>query len=158
MEWILFAVFFAACAAAAATGSLFPPGPWYEKLEKPPWNPPNWVFPVVWTPMYIAIAFAASRVAMLDGAGLALAFWSAQIAYNALWTPVFFGLRRMRGALIVMAGLWLTVAGTLITFLQLDLIAGLIFVPYLIWVTIAGALNLSVVRRNPDAEAAPVGA
>jgi translocator protein len=96
------------------------------------------------------MSFAAMRIAQLPDAGQALAFWAAQIAFNTLWTPVFFGLHRMRAAMVVMAGLWLSVAATTLAFWQLDLIAGLLFVPYLIWVTIAGALNLSVLRRNPE--------
>ena len=79
-----------------------------------------------------------------------MAFWGLQIALNTLWTPVFFGLRRLRGALPIMGVLWLAVLGCLITHIQLDLIAGLAFVPYLIWLTIAAALNYSVATLNPD--------
>lgn len=150
MFWLTFLVFFAACCAAGATGAMFSPGEWYRNLAKPSWNPPDWVFPVVWTTLYIAIAYAAARVAMLPGAGLALAFWGLQIALNTLWSPVFFGLHRMRAALIIVGALWLAVLGTMVTFLQLDTIAGLLIAPYLLWVTIATALNASVLRLNPD--------
>jgi translocator protein len=146
----LFATFLIACGAAAATGAMFDPGEWYDRLNKPRWTPPALVFPLVWTTVYLAMSFAAMRIAQLPDAGQALAFWAAQIAFNTLWTPVFFGLHRMRAAMVVMAGLWLSVAATTLAFWQLDLIAGLLFVPYLIWVTIAGALNLSVLRRNPE--------
>jgi tryptophan-rich sensory protein len=77
-----------------------------------------------------------------------------QIAFNTLWTPVFFGLRRMRAALGVMVFLWLSVAATTVALFQLDFWAGLMFVPYLAWVTVAGALNLSVVRLNPTVASA----
>jgi tryptophan-rich sensory protein len=83
------------------------------------------------------------------GAPMALGFWAVQIALNTLWSPVFFGLRRMRAALIVVAVLWLAVAVTLALFLRIDWIAGLLFVPYLVWVTVATALNAAVMRRNP---------
>lgn len=146
----LFATFLAACGAAAATGAMFEPGDWYRGLEKPRWTPPGWAFPLVWTALYLAMALAAMRVAQLPGAGQALAFWAAQIAFNTLWTPIFFGLRRMRAAMVVMAGLWLTVAATMLGFWHLDPLAGALFAPYLLWVTIAGALNLSVLRRNPQ--------
>jgi tryptophan-rich sensory protein len=66
-----------------------------------------------------------------------------------LWSPIFFGLHRMRAALVAMAGLWLFVLACVISFGQISLLAGALMVPYLLWVSIAGALNLSVLRRNP---------
>ena len=150
MDWTLFVIFFLASAGAATTGAVFPPGAWYQSMDKPPWTPPNWAFPLVWTALYIGSSYAASRVAVLEGSAYAMAFWAMQIAFNTLWSPVFFGLRRFRESLFVMALLWIAVVGTAVTFFQLDLIAGLIFVPYVIWVSVAAALNLSVWRRNPD--------
>ncbi|MEX1235922.1 MAG: TspO/MBR family protein [Roseovarius sp.] len=150
MDILLFAIFLAACFGAGATGAMFPTGEWYQRLNKPSWTPPNWAFPIMWTSIYLLIAFAGSRVAGLPGSEYAMAFWAMQIAFNALWTPVFFGLRKLRGALPVMACLWVAVLGATITHFQLDFIAGLAFVPYLIWVTIAGALNLAVARLNPN--------
>ncbi|MEL7026805.1 MAG: TspO/MBR family protein [Pseudomonadota bacterium] len=152
MDIILFAVFLLACGAAGATGAMFPPGAWYDALEKPSWTPPNWLFPVAWTLLYIAIAIAGARIAVLPGNGLALALLAAQFGFNTLWTPVFFGLRRMGAAMVVLAILWALVAACMLAFFQLDLIAGLLFVPYLIWVTVAGALNWSVWRLNPGVE------
>lgn len=149
MDWLVFLILFAACAGAGATGALFPPGAWYETLEKPDWTPPNWLFPVAWTSIYVLMSFAGARVAGQDGAGLALAFWALQISLNALWTPVFFGLRRLKGALIVIGALWGAVAGATITHWAVDWLAGLAFVPYLLWVTVAAALNASVARLNP---------
>lgn len=150
MDWTLLPIFLLACSAAWATGALFPPGEWYRRLEKPRWTPPNALFPLVWSLLYCAIAVAAARAASAEGAQIALAFWSAQIAFNTLWTPVFFGLRRMRAALVVMGALWITVAGTLLALWPVDRIAALLFLPYLAWVTVAGALNYSLVRRNPE--------
>ncbi len=149
MDWGLFLTFLLASGAAAATGAMFEPGDWYRRLNKPSWTPPDWAFPVAWTAFYLLMSLAAMRVAQLPGSGQALAFWAAQIAFNTLWTPVFFGLYRMRAALVVMAGLWLTVAMATWSFLGLDLWAGLMMVPYLAWVTVAGALNWSVWRLNP---------
>lgn len=133
---------------------MFEPGEWYAKLKKPSWNPPNWLFPVVWTFLYIAMSVAAARVATHEGSAMALAFFAMQIAFNTLWTPIFFGLRRMRAAFFIMLWLWVGVAGCLVTFWQIDLIAGLLFVPYLIWVTVAGALNFTVWRLNKDMDSA----
>jgi tryptophan-rich sensory protein len=148
MDWTLFLTFLAASGAAAATGAMFEPGEWYRALRKPSWTPPDWVFPVVWTFLYIAISVAAARVAALPDSGRAIAFWGAQIAFNTLWTPVFFGLYRMGAAMVVILGLWLFVALTMVSFWQHDAVAGLLFAPYLLWVTVAGALNWSVWRLN----------
>jgi benzodiazapine receptor len=150
MYWILFAVFLAACFAGGSTGALFPPGAWYRRLEKPPWTPPDWMFPVAWSILYALIAASAARIAMIPGAGLALGVFALQIALNTLWTPVFFGLRRLKGGMLVVSLLWLAVAGMIATYWPLDRIAALMLVPYLGWVTVAAALNFSVWRRNPD--------
>lgn len=145
----LFLTYLAACGAAAATGALFQPGDWYRNLNKPRWTPPDWLFPVAWTVLYLCMSVAAARVAMAGNAGQALALWSVQIALNALWTPVFFGLRRLGAGLVIIFLLWLAVAATMLAFWQVDWIAGLLFAPYLLWVSIAGALNRSVWVRNP---------
>lgn len=150
MDILLFVLFLAAAFGAAATGALFPTGEWYKNLKKPSWVPPNWLFPVAWTSIYLLIAFAGARVAGLEGSQYAMAFWAMQIAFNALWTPVFFGLRNMKASLVVMACLWVAVFGATITHFQMDLWAGLAFLPYLAWVTVASALNYSVYSLNPD--------
>lgn len=149
MDLFLFAIFLIATFAAGATGAMFPTGAWYKSLTKPTWTPPNWVFPVAWTSIYVLISFAGARVAVLDGNAYAMAFWAAQIAFNTLWTPLFFGLRQLRGSLPVMAGLWITVLGATISCYQLDFWAGLAFTPYLVWVTVAAALNVEMARLNP---------
>jgi tryptophan-rich sensory protein len=152
MDLYLFAIFFVTCCAAAATGAVFEPGEWYKTLKKPEWTPPDWVFPVAWTSIYLLISFAGARVAVMEGSGYALAFWAMQAAFSTLWTPVFFGLRRLKGALLVMAPLWIAMAGCVWTHFQMDVWAGLAFVPYLIWVTVAAALNTAVWRLNPGVE------
>lgn len=150
MDWGLFFTFLAACGAAATTGAMFKPGDWYDGLRKPVWFPPKWVFPVAWTALYIVMAVAAMRVGGIAGNGQAMAFWALQIALNTLWTPVFFGLHKMRAGMVVMVLLWLSVAATTWTFFGLDFVAGLLFVPYLVWVCIAFALNLASIRLNPE--------
>lgn len=154
---MLFAIFLTACFAAGTTGAVFTPGEWYRRLDKPSWTPPNWVFPVTWTTLYLLMAFAGARVAILDDNAHAMALWSLQIALNTLWTPIFFGLRRLRFAMGVISGLWLSVFATTLALFQLDMWAGLAFVPYLVWVTIAAALNFSVWRRNPEVPALETG-
>lgn len=150
MFWMLFCVFFAACLGAGVTGGLFPPGPWYRALNKPSWTPPDWVFPVTWMVLYACMAFAGARAAMADNNGFAMAFWAMQIAFNGLWTPVFFGLRNIRMGMAVIVVLWLTVFSAMLALWQVDTIAGLLFVPYLVWVTIAAALNASVWHLNRE--------
>lgn len=156
---LLFFVFLAACFGAGATGALFPPGAWYQSLKKPWFTPPNWAFPLAWTSLYLCMSASAARIAgELGGpqgaaAGLALAAWALQIALNTLWTPVFFGLRRMVAAMVVLVLLWLAVAATMLLFWRIDWVAGLLFLPYLSWVTVAGALNLRLWQMNPGASA-----
>ena len=150
MSWIIFLVLLASCFAAGSTGALFPPGDWYRSLKKPGFTPPDWVFPVVWTTLYVLIAIAGARVANMPQAGLALALWALQVALNAIWTPIFFGLKKVRLALVVVSLLWLSVAFGMLALFQIDKLAGLMFVPYLIWVSIATALNLRVMQLNPE--------
>ncbi len=154
MEYLLFAIFLAACFAAGSTGGLFPPGAWYRALSKPRWTPPDWAFPVTWTVLYLCMATAGTRAAVADDNAIAMALWSLQIALNGLWTPVFFGLKRIKLGFVVLAALWLSVAVTMLALWQVDSMAGALFAPYLLWVTIAGALNGAVWRLNPEAAAA----
>jgi translocator protein len=149
MIWGVFLTYLAASGAAAATGALIQPGGWYDALNKPSWTPPRWVFPVVWTTLYLMMSYTAMRVSGLEGNAQAMAFWAAQIAFNTLWTPIFFGLHRIRAAMIVMVCLWVAVAATTVSFFSLDVVSGLLFLPYLLWVSIAGALNFTVMRLNP---------
>jgi tryptophan-rich sensory protein len=157
MDFLVFATYLMACGAAAATGAMFKPGDWYSGLAKPAWTPKDWMFPVAWTTLYICMSWAAMRIAAQAGSdprtGQALALWSVQIAVNTLWTPVFFGLRRIGAALVIIALLWLAVAATMVAFWQIDTVAGWLMAPYLLWVTIAAALNRSVYWRNPQSTA-----
>ena len=146
---ILFLPFLLAVVAAGSTGTIFKPGPWYAALTKPGFTPPDWLFPVAWTAIYAFIAVAGARVAALPGAGAALALWSAQIALNTLWTPVFFGAHRIGLALIVLSALWLAVVAATALHWRLDRASGLLFLPYALWVSYAWALNLAIWRMNP---------
>jgi tryptophan-rich sensory protein len=150
MNWLVFVACLAACAAPAASGMLFRPGRWYADLSKPWWTPPNRMFPVVWLILYLSMSVAAARVALMpNGAGL-VALWATHIAFNTLWSGVFFGLRDIRAGLFVMAALWLSVAVATVAFWQADVIAGALFSLYLAWTTVAFALNVSVWSRNPQ--------
>lgn len=159
MDIWVFAVFLLACGPSAATGAMFSPGAWYQSLAKPAWTPPNWLFPVAWTTLYLCMSLAGERVARQAGVsaavGIALALYALQMGLNILWTPVFFGLRRIRAGMLVLVLLWLAVAATLVAFWRVDWVAGALFLPYLAWVSTAGALNYAVMMLNPDAARTP---
>lgn len=143
-----FFIFLLACCAAGATGIIFKPGAWYESLEKPSFTPPDWAFPVAWTTIYLLLAWAGYRLTLIPGSEIVLALWAAQIALNTLWTPVFFGANRLFAAMVVLVLLWIVVAAMIVTALQLDIITGLILFPYLVWLSVAAALNFSILRHN----------
>lgn len=137
---------------AAAMGGLFQPGEWYANLRKPAWNPPNWIFGPVWTALYGMMAVAAWLVWRRRGfAGqrVALSFFLLQWFFNALWSPLFFGLRTSVLALLDITLLWLALLATVVTFGKVHIVAGGLLLPYLAWVTFASALNLSLCRLNP---------
>ncbi|KAA8697977.1 TspO/MBR-related protein [Pseudomonas caricapapayae] len=143
-----FLIFLLACCAAGATGIIFKPGAWYESLQKPSFTPPDWAFPVAWTTIYLLLAWAGYRLTLIPGSETVLALWSAQIALNTLWTPVFFGANRIGAAMVILAILWIVVATMIVMALQLDIITGLILFPYLVWLSVAAALNVSILRHN----------
>ncbi len=148
MIWL---VFFGLVFVAAMSGAIFKPGDWYDDLEKPSWNPPNWAFPVVWTVLYVMIAIAGVWVWRAEGFGVAMAFWGAQLVLNALWSALFFGLRRMDWAFYEVSLLWVSIVGFMVTAWPVSPMAALLFVPYLAWVTTAATLNRTVWRMNPGA-------
>ena len=121
------------------------PSAWYAALQKPPFNPPNWVFAPVWTLLYIAIAIAGAR-SYERGSGLAL--WVTQLVLNFVWTPVFFGLHRPAAALAVVVALLAATLAFVATQWSADRIGALLFVPYAAWVAFAALLNISIVALN----------
>ena len=150
----------AAAMAAASTGILFRPGNWYRDLRKPFWTPPNVAFPLVWSLLYALMVIAAFRVAsgLSEGqlppgaerlAIAGLCAWSAQITLNAMWSPVFFGMRNGRVGMIVISCLWVAIVMTMGLFWAADSIAGVLMVPYLVWATYAGSLNAAILLMNP---------
>ena len=148
MFWLDFLVFLFACMAAGLTGSLFPPGKWYSELNKPVWTPPNWVFPVAWPILYLLMSYSGATLANLESAGSALALWALQISLNALWTPVFFGLKNLKLGLIIIFLLLVSVAICTYVFWLSAWSSGLLFLPYLAWVIFAAALNAAVFKLN----------
>lgn len=137
---------------AAAMGGLFMPGEWYASLKKPSWNPPGWIFGPVWTALYAMMAVAAWLVWRQGGWGKQrkpLLIFLAQLALNALWTPLFFGLHRPGLAFAEIVLLWLAIAATIAVFRRVRRVAAWLLAPYLAWVSFAAALNFTLWRLNP---------
>lgn len=149
-DYYALAAFIVITGAAATTGTFFMPGPWYDRLAKPSWTPPKWAFPVVWTILYAMIAIAGWLVWRKQGIGLLVGVWAIQLVLNAAWSYIMFGRRDIRLALVDAGGMWLSIAAFIVLAWPVSQFASLLFVPYLIWVTIAFALNYEIVRTNPS--------
>ncbi len=136
--------------AAASTGGIFKPGHWYQGLAKPPWTPPNWAFPVTWSILFILNAVSGWLVWQAAGtaAALPLAVYGASLVINALWSALFFGLRRMDWALVDVGLLWTSIVCVIALFAPVSLVAAALQLPYLAWVTVAGLLNLRMLQLN----------
>ena len=144
-------VFIGLAVVTAMTGILFQPGEWYKSLDKPSWTPPDWLFGPVWSVLYLMMAVAGWLVWTGLGMSAALVLWGLQLVLNGMWSWLFFGRRRMDLAFVDVVFLWLSIAGFILVVAASIPVAALLFAPYLLWVTIASALNLSVWRRNPQA-------
>ncbi len=140
--------FLAAVIAVAASGASFKPGAWYESLNRPSWRPPNWLFGPAWAILYAMIAAAGWLVWRRVGFGSALAVYGVQLLLNAGWSAVFFGLHRPGLALGEITLLWFSIVATIAMFAPIDPLAAELLLPYLAWVTFAGALNRSIWRMN----------
>ena len=140
------------CFAAASLGGLFMPGEWYASLKKPSWNPPGWIFGPVWTALYTMMAVAAWLVWKRGGFAAQrrpLVLFLVQLALNAAWTPLFFGLHWPGVAFFEIVLLWLAIAATLKAFRPVSRVAAWLLAPYLAWVSFAAALNFTLWRLNP---------
>ncbi len=134
------------CAPLLSVGSM--PGEWYAALIKPGWNPPAWVFGPAWTLLYTLMAVAAWLVWKRVGFSRPLAYYFAQLALNAAWTPIFFGAHQLGWALAEIVVLWTLILLTLLSFRRVSPVAGWLFVPYLAWVSFATFLNFTLWRLN----------
>jgi tryptophan-rich sensory protein len=146
--------FAALCAAVSATGGAVTAtsvSTWYQMLDKPVFNPPDWAFPVVWTALYVMIAVAGWRVwrrAPLAETRRALTVYALQLALNLAWSFLFFGLQWIGLALAEIVVLWLAIAANAVLFWRLDRWAGALLVPYLVWVGYATVLNAALWLLN----------
>jgi translocator protein len=136
---------------APALGAWAMPGEWYATLRKPSWNPPSWIFGPVWTSLYVMMATAAWLVWRRGGwAGQrrALSLYLEQLALNAAWTPIFFGLKMPGLAFAEILLLFGAVLATAIAFRRVSKGAALL-VPYIAWVSFASFLNYTLWSLNP---------
>lgn len=142
--------FFILCFGAASSGAMFRPGAWYEALKKPSWTPPNWMFPVVWTILFVMMAFSGWLIweAQKMAAWPILALYVGHLVLNAGWSFLFFKQRRLDWALFEVAVLWLSILAMIVLFAPISQLASLLLVPYIVWVTIAAALNFRLVQLN----------
>lgn len=122
---------------------------WYQTIDKPPFNPPNWLFFPVWTALYILMGIAAGLVwdkidTQRDIVKKGLTFFGIQLALNALWSVLFFGLQNPLLALIEIVVLWLMIYETFVQFRKVHKTASYLLLPYLAWVSFAIVLNGSI--------------
>ena len=124
----------------------------YKVLNQPPLSPPGWVFPIVWSILYLLMGYASYRI-LTSGADKAdikraLTFYGIQLAINFLWPIIFFGLQWYWAAFVLLILLWAFIYLTMRMFGTIDDTAENLLIPYLLWVTFAGYLNLGVALLN----------
>ena len=124
----------------------------YRGINQPPLSPPGWLFPVVWTVLYVLMGEASYRVLVSDKPKdqikKALIAYGAQLGLNFIWSPIFFGAQMYLTAFFVLIALWVGIVITTRRFSNIDETAGDLLIPYLLWVTFAGYLNLGVFLLN----------
>ncbi|MFC2066308.1 TspO/MBR family protein [Chloroflexota bacterium] len=145
-----------ACQCAGLIGSVFtmPAIPtWYAALQKPFFTPPNWLFAPAWATLYLLMgisAFIIWRRGLSDKpVREALFIFGVQLVINALWSVVFFGLKSPLSGIIVIVALWIAILYTMYKFYKLSPVAALLLIPYILWVSFAAGLNVSIWLLNP---------
>lgn len=136
------------CLGAGIIGSFFTISSiptWYQTLNKPSFSPPNWVFGPVWTILYILIGISLYLV--WQKKKVPTVFW-VQLVLNAVWSIIFFGMRNPVLALVDIVALWVAIILTIKAFYKINKLAGNLLIPYILWVSFATILNLSIVLLN----------
>lgn len=133
---------------------------WYVQLEMPAFQPPSWMFGVVWTGLYalmgLALAIIWNEPPFKERTG-ALQLFFIQLALNFAWSPVFFGGRMIEIGLLLLVAILIAALVTAKAFKRIRPVAGWLLLPYLLWLCLAVALNYETGRLNPGADAAPLG-
>ncbi len=148
-NYILLAVFLlVVLGVGALIGTQTQPGTWYESLEKPFFNPPNWIFGPVWTALYILIAIAGWRTFIRAPRSPQMGVWVLQMVFNWAWSPVWFGLKLQWPAFAVIAVIFALIITFIVMTWNRDRPSALMFVPYAAWVGFASILNFSIAVMN----------
>jgi translocator protein len=145
------------CLLFAFGGSVFTPeqgSEWYyQVLQKPSWNPPDWLFPPVWTLLFILMGTALWLVVRegFDRPGVksAASLFALQLILNLGWSAAFFGLQSPLLGFVEILFLWAAIAATIVRFYALSRLAAWLLVPYLLWVSFASYLNFTIWQLNP---------
>ncbi|MCA2370545.1 tryptophan-rich sensory protein [Agrobacterium genomosp. 3 str. CIP 111-78] len=140
--YVVFVV--AVVAIGALIGVNNVPGEWYQSLQKPFFNPPNWIFGPVWTTLYVLIGIAGARTWIRKRMGTRMRLWFTQMVLNFLWSPIFFGMQSPVGALIIIIPMLVCILAFIALTYRRDRISMWLFVPYALWVTFATVLNASI--------------
>jgi len=155
IEIIKLAISIGVCLVAGFVGSIFTNASiptWYATLEKPSFNPPNWLFAPVWTILFILMgisAFFVWRVGLSEpNVKMALIIFIIQLILNAFWSVAFFGLRSPIAGLIVIVALWIAILLTILSSIKVSIAAGILLIPYILWVSFASILNASIYILN----------
>ncbi len=143
MIGIMFAVGF-------TSALMSPPGPWYKSLRKSKLNPPDWLFPVAWTVLYVLIGLAGAIAWHSSMAFWLMAAWFSQLVFNGAWSIVFFRWKRPQEGFVVVIGLVLSVVAFIVLAWPVERTAALLFMPYAAWGMFASYLNFSIIRLNPQ--------
>ncbi len=141
-----------AVVVAVAGGVATDIGPWYVALKKPWWQPPNWAFGPVWTTIFtLAVIAAVIGWRRADGGNeqiLIIVLFAVNAVLNILWSVLFFSLRRPDWAMAEVLLLWLSILALIVLFWRFSPWSSLLLAPYLVWVSIASYLNLTILRLN----------
>ncbi len=136
---------------ASAVGSLFTAGSvssWYMTLNKPPFNPPSWVFGPVWTLLYLLMGVSLYLVWIRKFDKNAFTFFGIQLFLNALWSVLFFGIKSPLLALVEIIFLWAAILITIFYFYKINKISAYLLIPYILWVSFAAILNFAIFMLN----------
>ena len=128
---------------------------WFDALVKPDWTPPGWVFPVVWTTLYIMLGLVLAMLLHARGAhnrGLALGLFLTQLILNFFWSPLFFGAHQVSLALILILTILVLAIGATFAIAPIRKQAAWMMVPYMVWLSLASLLTFQIDQMNPDAE------
>ena len=123
----------------------------FDSVTKPPLSPPAWLFPVVWTILYVLMGIASYLVLtsnMPARSRTALGVYAAQLFFNFFWSLIFFNLENYLFAFVWLVILWLLILLNTVLFYRIDKRAGYLLIPYIIWVTFAGYLNFGIYLLN----------